>query len=105
MCEHMCAVATELKGRAAELSEDVSHGELSSFPMATLSLSQAHLFLSFHRNWEIFFHTHRYPQTHPLLKSWPGSQAAGLKPRLQPSRVIRVMLILLQAMRAMGPSR
>lgn len=33
------------------------------------------------------FHTHQGPQLHPLLKIWqiwPGSQAAGVTPRLQP---------------------
>lgn len=53
----MCAVAAEVKGGVAELSEDVSYGKLSHFPMATLSLSQADLVQSFHRDWEIFFHT------------------------------------------------
>ena len=54
---------------------------------------------------DVFSHTHQYPQTHPLLQSWPGSQAAGVKPSLQPYRVIRVMLELLQAVWAMDPSR
>lgn len=58
VCQHVCAAATEVEGGAAKLSRDVSRGELSPFPLATLSLSQAHLVLCFHRDWEIFSHTH-----------------------------------------------
>ena len=54
----VCAAATEAEGGAAKLSRDVSRGELSPFPLATLSLSQARLVLSFRRDWEVFSHTH-----------------------------------------------
>lgn len=65
----MHATATK-RGGAAELSEDMTHGELSPPPtIATLPLSQIQLILNFQRDWEIFFsHTLR-SSTSPLIEN------------------------------------
>ena len=86
VCQHVYAAATEAEGGATKLSGDVSHGELSPFPLATLSLSQAHLALSFRRDWEIFSHTHiPVSSNSPLLAKlarewgcWREAQSAAI---------------------------
>lgn len=61
-----------------KLSGDVSHGELSPFPLATLSLSQARLVLSFRRDWEIFPHTHTHTSILKLTPSCKAGQGVRL---------------------------
>lgn len=99
--EYMCAVTAEVRGR---VFCGCAMWRALSFPYDNVVSDPGPLSPEHPEVLGDIFHTHQDPQLHPLLKIWqicPGSQAAGVKPRLQPQRMIGVILELLWAMQDM----